>query len=56
MNTLPRIRPASPAARPDILARILQPVSVPAPGNDTGLSRPSLLVRRRDRQRRRDNR
>jgi hypothetical protein len=56
MHTLPLIRPVQPAARMDSFARFLQPVSPPAPGNDTGVSRPSLLVRRRDRQRRRDAR
>lgn len=57
MTTLTAIRPAAqPAAQSEILARILAGAPIPAAANDPVAERPSLLVRRRERQRRRDGR
>jgi hypothetical protein len=57
MTTLTAIRPAAqPAAQPEILARILSDAPAPVAANDPVTERPSLLVRRRERQRRRDGR
>lgn len=49
-QTLPR--PAAPAAMPSVLDRILPP----APANDTAVTGRSVIVRRRERARRRDAR
>lgn len=57
MTTITAIRPAAqPAAQTEILARILAGAPVPAAANDPVTERPSLLARRRERQRRRDDR
>ena len=57
MNTLTAIRPAAqPAAQTEILARILAGAPAPKAANDPVTERPTLLVRRRERQRRRDAR
>lgn len=45
-----------PAAQPSILGRIFTPASAPAPANDTAERATSLIVRRRERIRRRDAR
>jgi len=57
MTTLIAMRPAAqPAAQTEILARILAGAPAPSAANDPVTERPSLLVRRRERQRRRDGR
>ena len=57
MTMLTAIRPAAqPAAKNEILDRILAGAPVPSAANDPVTERPSLLVRRRERQRRRDGR
>ena len=55
MNTLSAIRPAAkPASQTEILARIFADAPAPEAANDPVTQRPSLLVRRRQRQRRRE--
>jgi len=56
MNTLNIARPAVPAPHSHVLDRILAPISAPAAANDTAGTQVSLIVRRRERQRRRDAR
>ena len=57
MTMLTAIRPAAqPAAQNEILARILAGPPAPSAANDPVTERTSLLVRRRERQRRRDGR
>lgn len=45
-----------PAAQPSIFGRIFTPAAAPAPANDTAERATSLIVRRRERIRRRDAR
>lgn len=54
MNTLSLARPITPAS--PVLDRIFAPIAAPPPANDTAAPINSLLVRRRERQRRRDAR
>lgn len=57
MTTLIAQRPAAqPAAQSEILSRIFAGAPAPEAANDPATERPSLLVRRRERQRRRDAR
>lgn len=57
MTTLTAMRPAAqPAAQTEILARILPVTPAPKAANDPLAERPTLLARRRERQRRRDAR
>jgi len=57
MNLLTAIRPAAhPAAQTEILARIFAGAPAPMAANDPVTERPALLVRRRQRQRRREAR
>lgn len=57
MTTLTAIRPAAqPAAQTEIFARIFAGAPKPKAANDPETERPTLLVRRRERQRRRDAR
>lgn len=57
MTTLTAIRPAAqPAAQTEILARIFAGTPTPRVANDPETERPTLLVRRRERHRRRDAR
>lgn len=45
-----------PAAQPSVLGRIFVPAATPAAANDTAERATSLIVRRRERIRRRDGR
>ncbi len=57
MTTFTAVRPAAqPTAKTEILDRILAGAPAPSAANDPVTERPSLLVRRRERQRRRDGR
>jgi len=57
MTTLIAHRPAArPAPQSEILSRIFAGAHTPPAANDPATERPSLLVRRRERQRRRNAR
>jgi hypothetical protein len=57
MTTLTAIRPAAQsAAQTEIFARLFAGTPAPKAANDPVTERPTLLVRRRERQRRRDAR
>lgn len=56
MNTLLIPRPAETPASPSVLDRLFAAAPARLADNDTNPARASLLVRRRERQRRRDAR
>ena len=56
MTTQTLARPIAQPASPPVLDRIFAAATIPAPANDSAGPRPSLLVRRRERARRRDAR
>lgn len=54
MTTQPLARPITQPASSPMLDRIFAAATIPAAANDSSSARPSLLVRRRERARRRD--
>jgi hypothetical protein len=56
MTTQIPARPIPQSASSPVLDRIFAAATIPAPANDSARARPSLLVRRRERARRRDAR
>ncbi len=56
MTTQTLARPAAQSASSPVLDRIFAAAAIPAAANDGASAKTSILVRRRDRQRRRDAR